>query len=327
MDSFTGNDDYLLYQIAKMYYLDEMPQDAIAKKVGFSRSYISRLLDKAKERKIVTFVVVNPLDRTVQDLEERLRAAYGLRFVAIADVSESEYKRSLFHPMNEILAAKANAILPDFLSKSRVVALGFGAALYTMSKTLPRGHLSHDVLFMPAVGTTGACSPQTQSNTIVDNIASAFGARSYYTNIPIVIDQHEVASTLFPSRFGELMQHWGEVDTVIVGLGVRYHEAGDAFSLNEASEEYREAVAKADAVGDLLTRYFREDGSEIELDKAYVRTAITLERLSEIERVLCVAGGPAKLRGIRTAIKSGYVNCLVTDLVTARKLISLEENA
>lgn len=73
MDSFTGNDDYLLYQIAKMYYLDEMPQDAIAKKVGFSRSYISRLLDKAKERKIVTFVVVNPLDRTVQDLEERLR--------------------------------------------------------------------------------------------------------------------------------------------------------------------------------------------------------------------------------------------------------------
>lgn len=327
MDSFTGNDDYLLYQIAKMYYLDEMPQDAIAKKVGFSRSYISRLLDKAKERKIVTFVVVNPLDRTVQDLEERLRAAYGLRFVAIADVSESEHKRSLFHPMNEILAAKANAILPDFLSKSRVVALGFGAALYTMSKTLPRGHLSHDVLFMPAVGTTGACSPQTQSNTIVDNIASAFGARSYYTNIPIVIDQHEVESTLFPSRFGELMQHWSEVDTVIVGLGVRYHEAGDAFSLNEASEEYREAVAKADAVGDLLTRYFREDGSEIELDKAYVRTAITLERLSEIERVLCVAGGPTKLRGIHTAIKSGYVNCLVTDLVTARKLIALEENA
>ena len=35
MDSFTGNDDYLLYQIAKMYYLDEMPQDAIAKKVRF----------------------------------------------------------------------------------------------------------------------------------------------------------------------------------------------------------------------------------------------------------------------------------------------------
>ena len=39
MDTPNGNDDYLLYQIAKMYYLDDMPQDAIAKAVGFSRSY------------------------------------------------------------------------------------------------------------------------------------------------------------------------------------------------------------------------------------------------------------------------------------------------
>lgn len=325
MNSLNGNDDYLLYQIAKMYYLDDMSQDAIAKEVGFSRSYISRLLDKAKRRKVVTFVVTNPLDRTVQDLEERLRSIYGLKYVAIADVSESEYKRSLLQPINEILATKANAILPEFLSKSRVVALGFGAALYTMSKKLPHTRTPHDILFLPAVGTTGACSSQSQSNIIVDNIASAFGARSYFTNIPIVVDQHEVESTLFPNRYGELMQHWSKVDTAIVGLGVGYHESGDAFSLNEASEGYRKAVAKAGAVGDILTRYFREDGSEVELDKLYVRTAISLERLSTIERVLCVAGGPAKLRGIRTAIKSGYVNCLVTDLITARDLIALEE--
>ena len=323
----TVDDDFLLYQIAKMYYIDDLSQDAIAKEVGFSRSYVSRLLDKAKERRIVTFVVTNPLDRSVCELEERLQSLYGLKFVAVAESTMKDYQHAQFHPMNELLAIKASAVLPTFLAHSKVVAVGFGSALYTTSKTLNPARLDNDALFIPALGTTNSSTPQTQCNIIVDNFSSAFGARRYFTNVPIVLDQPEAESKLFPSRYGELVQHWNDADTVIVGLGVRYHETTDSFSLNEASEEYRATVAAEHSVGDILTRYFREDGSEIELDSTYVRAAISLERLSAIDRVLCIAGGPEKVHGIRTAIKSGYVNCLLTDMITACKLIELEEDS
>lgn len=321
-----SEDDLLLYQIAKMYYIDNRSQDAIAKEVGFSRSYVSRLLDKAKERRIVTFVVTNPLDRTVHELEERLCTVYNLKFAAVAESTEQAFQRSQFHPINELLAIKASSVLPAFLAHSSVVAVGFGSALYTTPKTLNPAKLDKDVLFIPALGTTNSSTPQTQCNIIVDNFSSAFGARPYFTNVPIVFDQPEAESRLFPSRYSELISHWNEADTAIVGLGVRYHESTDSFSLNEASEDYRAVVTAEKTVGDLLTRYFREDGSEIELDPAYVRAAISLERLSAIDRVLCIAGGPEKVRGIRTAIKAGYVNCLLTDMVTARKLVELEED-
>ena len=61
MNTPEANNDTLLYQVAKMYYIDGMSQDDVAKSVGFSRSYVSRLIDRAKERRIVTFVVTNPM--------------------------------------------------------------------------------------------------------------------------------------------------------------------------------------------------------------------------------------------------------------------------
>ncbi len=327
MDALNGNDDYLLYQIAKMYYLDDMPQDAIAKAVGFSRSYISRLLDKAKERKVVTFVVANPLDRAAAELEEHLRRRFDLKFAAVAEMTEPEYQRLSFHAMNEVLASKTNEILPDFLAQSRVVALGFGSALYAISKTLQQRGLSNDVLFMPAIGTTSSSDPQTQANIIVNNIASALGARSYFTNVPIVTHAPESGSEFSVQSHDELLHNWEKVDTVIVGLGVRYHEVPASFSLNEASEQYRQLVIGEDTVGDILTRYFRSDGSEIEVEREFVRNAISFEQLRVIDRVLCVAGGADKVRGIHSAIKAGYINCLVTDMITAQELIALEEDS
>ena len=58
-----------------------------------------------------------------------------------------------------------------------------------------------------------------------------------------------------------------------------------------------------------------------------MRNAISFEQLRVIDRVLCVAGGADKVRGIHSAIKAGYINCLVTDMITAQELIALEEDS
>ncbi len=49
---------------------------------------------------------------------------------------------------------------------------------------------------------------------------------------------------------------------------------------------------------------------------------VTLQQLRAAERVLAVAGGPAKYLAIRAALLGGWINALVTDRATAEYLAS-----
>jgi len=325
MNTPEANNDTLLYQVAKMYYIDGMSQDDVAKSVGFSRSYVSRLIDRAKERRIVTFVVTNPMDHVVDSLAIRLKELFGLRFVAIEGVSSAEFLGTSGRRLNDCIATKAASVLPGFLSSAHTVAIGIGETIDTMSRQLAQTPLPHEILILPAIGTTTTTRSEMQSNIIVDNISSAFATSRYFTNVPIVIDSAESESDLFAHRYQELVSHWNEVDTVVMGLGVPYRSEADRFTLNEATDEYRGLVARSGSVGDVLTTYFRADGSEIELGENFMRNAISIQRLHDIDRVLCIAGGHDKVRGIHTALKSGLANCLVTDSMTASEIIRLEE--
>ena len=61
-----------------------------------------------------------------------------------------------------------------------------------------------------------------------------------------------------------------------MGLGVPYRSEADRFTLNEATDEYRGLVARSGSVGDVLTTYFRADGSEIELGENFMRPSILM---------------------------------------------------
>ena len=52
----------LMIRIAKLYYLENMTQDSIAKELNISVYKVHRSLKSAKNRGIVRCVVVKPLD-------------------------------------------------------------------------------------------------------------------------------------------------------------------------------------------------------------------------------------------------------------------------
>jgi len=60
-----------------------------------------------------------------------------------------------------------------------------------------------------------------------------------------------------------------------------------------------------------------EDGSPVKSELDELVVGVTLEQLQRAERVLAVAGGPSKYLAIRAAPLGGWVNALVTDLLTA----------
>ena len=317
------SDDYLLYKIAKEYFEENLIQDAIAEREHISRPHVSRLLTRARERGIVQITVVNPAERNVATLKSQFKRMTGIDYIEIAYVANVDELDAKSTAMT--IAAKASEVMDDFLKESSCIGIGKGMTVYQMSCRLHDNRKMNDTTFVPVIGISASNSPYLQTNTIVDRMSNAYSAKSYYTNIPIVMDQTEEKSQMFQARYKELQNKWNDLDTVIVGLGYPYTSSKREFLLNEATDEYREVIAESNNVGDLLATFFRKDGSEVTVKSKFEKISITLRQMQKIPKVLCLAGGEGKAAGIYAAIKNRYINGLVTDSQTAECIIEIAQ--
>ena len=51
----------LMYRVAKLYYMDELKQESVARRLNISKYKVSRVLKKAKEEGVVKIQVIKPI--------------------------------------------------------------------------------------------------------------------------------------------------------------------------------------------------------------------------------------------------------------------------
>lgn len=74
---------FLVIKIAYMYYIENYSQNEIAKALQISVTTVSRMLKKAKQERIVEFVIRDPYVECIS-LEKELKETFGLKDVIIA---------------------------------------------------------------------------------------------------------------------------------------------------------------------------------------------------------------------------------------------------
>ncbi len=77
-------------------------------------------------------------------------------------------------------------------------------------------------------------------------------------------------------------------------------------------------------VGDIALRFFDVNGQPVssEVDQRVI--GISLDQLRKVRRVVGVAGGPEKVTVLRGALRGELINVLITDHVTANRLLEKE---
>ena len=91
-----------------------------------------------------------------------------------------------------------------------------------------------------------------------------------------------------------------------------------ADSGNIFSTEQLDALRRKGAVGDIVVRFFDENGQPVqnELDNRVV--SMTLPQLRQVNRSVGVAGGKRKFNAILGALRGGLINVLITDCLYGR---------
>ena len=128
----------LLAQVAAMYYLEEMTQDAIAAQLGVSRIKVYRLLKQAREEQVIQFTINWPVQRA-PEVEAQLCSVFNLREALVLRPSSPDRSHALAR-VGQLGARYLEQILHDGMVMTVWFKRGEKVLLKPLEESFPEAH-------------------------------------------------------------------------------------------------------------------------------------------------------------------------------------------
>jgi DNA-binding transcriptional regulator LsrR (DeoR family) len=307
----------LMARVARLYHERGLSQSAIARQLELSQPTVSRLLKRAEAERIVRVVVTHP-SGTHPELEEGLQERYGLREAVVVETATGE------EALLRDLGAAAGYHLETTLKKGDVVGLSsWSATLLAMvdsMRVLPRPTGSSVVQILGGVGSPEA---EVHAAHLTQRLARLVGGEARLLPAPGVVGSAATRKVLLEDPFvREAMEQIERVTVALVGIGALEPSRLLASSGNIFAPRELEGLRKKRAVGDVCLRFFDDGGEPIRSDLDDRVIGMSLKQLRSVKRTIGIAGARRKYEAILGAVRGRWVNVLITDRVTAEKLVA-----
>ncbi len=305
----------LMAKVARMYYVQELNQQAITDKLQLHQSTISRMLKKARELNLVRFSISTP-PGTFTELEDQLASQFALKDVIVADCpAEGE-------AMVRDLGAALAYFLETTLKPGKIVGISsWSRSLFAMVDALHPGSYCADGKVVQILGGVGSAGSEFNAIHLAQRLAVSIGARPVLLQSPAVVGSTEAQRVL--ARDPAIQQAsalFDKLDIALVGIGSMEPSRMLASSGNIFSREERTELQRMGAVGDICFRFFDADGRPVKSPLMKRIMGIDLVKLRGCKRVVGVAGGEQKVEAILAALRGGLIDVLLTDQRAAEAL-------
>jgi len=305
------HNDRLMVKVCEMYYLLDMSQKEIAVRLGISRPQISRIIAQARENRYVEIKIANPYsDETA--LEQRLMADFHLKDALVVRTmgATSEERMTQF--------SKEAAVYVD-------TCLGTGQTVGVMSGTTVAAIVEgmHNsgkriVAAVPLVGGIGSEQADLHANAIAMRLAREYGGTAMVLNAPLMVSGAETARMLREEEsIRSVLDRGCTCDVSLVGIG-NVEASSTTAQAGGLTAADLQTLRAAGAVSSVCNSYFDASGAEIDV----LQERSIGQRLSDLRhsKVVACAIGLSKVAAIHSALLTGKLDMLLTDLETARAL-------
>jgi DNA-binding transcriptional regulator LsrR (DeoR family) len=306
----------LIARVARMYYEWELRQSDIADQLGLSQATVSRLLNRSKEEGIIR-ISVNLPNGVYTELEETLVKKFGLRDAIVVDSlddNESLIQRDL--------GAAAAYYLESAIRPNEVIGISsWSATLLALVDSLHSVPRKPGVKVVQILGGVGNPSAEAHATRLTSRMAQLVNGEAVYLPVAGVLASEAARDILAADEVAQqAIRLFDHVTTALVGIGTVEPSPLLAQSGNIFAPEELDLLRQEKAVGDILVRFFDQDGNLVEtgLEKRVI--SMSLEELSKVGRAIGVAGGSRKYASILGALRGHWINILVTDHFTAKWL-------
>ena len=175
-----------LLTVARRYWLEQATQAEIAAEIGYSRSMVSRLLDEARRRGIITFTVQHPLERAIE-LEDALTRTFGLTCARVAMSNDNATA--------DEVARMAADLVTTYMHPDSVIALsngrGVASVVHAMTPIRRPG-----ATVVQAIGGTAKGNLLLDSPELCRQLAERIGCAYRVMPAPVLVSNPQAAAAL-----------------------------------------------------------------------------------------------------------------------------------
>ncbi len=307
----------LLAQVAAMYYVEELTQDAIALQLGLSRIKIYRLLKQARAEQVIQFTVNWPVQRT-PDVELQLCRSFGLREAFVLKPSSSDRTHVLAR-----VGQLGARFLEQTLRDGMTLTVCLGRSTFEVIHAVRPGFQGR-VSVVQAVGSMALATPGLDSASLTRELAAKLGGAAQYLAAPMVVDSIGAAEMLRSQREVQRpLELARQADVALVGVGNLDPATSEFAKAGYLSADELTRIRQAGGVGDISGQIFTADGAAYTGGFNERVIGLRLEDLRTIPTVISIAVGAAKVQAILGALRTGVLDVFCTDLETAAALLQL----
>ena len=303
-----------LARVAVWYYEDNLDQNEIARRLGKSRSMVSRLLTEARDAGLVETRVRFPL-RTDLEIAERFAAMFDVKAAVVLANPGSDY--NLMVRRLGRLGAKA---LQGHLRAGVTLAIGWGAALHAVVRAMPDIRIP-DAMVLQAMGSVGGSDPGVDGADLARALASKLDGDFQSIPAPLIVDSVDVARSLRSDRgIRRTLDAAAQADVLITGIGSIQSSVSGLFRAGYFNDDDLHDLRGAGIVGDVMGHPIDIHGNVLDTTSDRV-IGLRPEDIASAETVIGVAGGIVKADAITGAVRTGIFDVIVLDAGTAAAML------
>ena len=301
---------------ATMYYLQDEPMDAIARRLGTSRSTVSRLLKAARDGGMVQIAVRAETDAAT-GVAAQLMSTFGVRAHVVPVRARAQEVERL-----DKVANVAARLLMDLFDDEMVLGVAWGTTVSAVARALGRKPTRGGTVVQLNGAANTVTSGVDYASTIVTAYGAAFDAEVRHFPVPAFFDFADTREAMWRERSVQrVLSVQRRADIALFGVGALGGQVpSHVYSAGYLDDGDLAALYAAGVVGDVCTVFLRQDGSYQDIAINRRATGPTPAELASIPRRLCVVAGEAKLRPLVAAMRAGVVTDLIIDEPTARRL-------
>lgn len=301
----------LMLEAARMYFIEDQSRSVIGDALGISRFRVARLIDDARRDGIVKITLTCP-DGLDPARATALKQRWKLdRSIVVPTAPDGD----LFH----MLAEAAASYLAEHVEESDVIGLSSGRTTSRMSRII--GRLPACTLVQIA-GVASASAMLESPTETIRRMSQLTAGPSFPIFAPIVLSTVEAAQTLRREPgIADAYAMFSQITKAVVPVGA--WEDGESAIHDSVSVADQAYVRESGGVAELLANILNAQGQQVAHGFSDRTIAIPLNVLRDVPDVILVAGGSAKRLAILAALRTGFVNTLITDSSTAQFLMDI----
>ena len=302
----------LAARIAWYHFQEGLTQSAIADKIGLSRARVNQIIGELRASGAVQLRINTPHGACIE-LEAALREQFALReaIVVPAPAAETDVRR--------VTGMAAGQFLSDAIRDGDVVGVGWGGTIDAAASAMARKNGRRNTV----VSFCGGFPKSTPVNPydVAARFARILHGPCYYVTAPMFADSRSMRDALIDSH--SVRAAMDQVRCVNIGLVSTVDLSPESRSLEYGliSEELRQSLLEAGAVGDICGHYMTADGSPVDHEINDLIVAPPIDDLLAVPHLVLASGGDAKVPIIRAALRRGFAHTLIVDEDAANALV------